>query len=103
MRLVSYRRDGRDSFGAVVDGRVVDLRSRSGERCADLRTALREFPLGELQALAAQAGDTIPLAECELLPVIPNPVKILCIGLNRPRKNRTPHGVRPLRRYADGA
>ena len=81
MKLASYEWHGSPSFGAVDGDYVYDL--GAGERT--LPDALAEG----VEALQHQAGDAlasghhrVPLAEISFLPVIPQPAKILCIGLN---------------------
>ena len=72
--LASFRRgDGFASFGRLADDRVVDL---GGENGGSLREALA----GGFDALAP--GPSLPLASVALLPPIPDPAKIFCIGLN---------------------
>jgi 2-keto-4-pentenoate hydratase/2-oxohepta-3-ene-1,7-dioic acid hydratase in catechol pathway len=80
MRLVSFRHEGRSSFGAVVDGRVVDLGERSHHR--SLAAALEAGGIAELQRLAAGALPGLALDAVELLPPITDPGKIICVGLN---------------------
>jgi 2-keto-4-pentenoate hydratase/2-oxohepta-3-ene-1,7-dioic acid hydratase in catechol pathway len=79
MRLVSFERaDGTASFG-TTDGTVVhDAGAALAGRFADLAAVLAADAVGEL----AGTGAAIPLAEVRLLPPIPTPGKILCIGLN---------------------
>ena len=70
---------GRPSYGVVVDDRVVDLGARG---CPPtLREAIAD---GRIMAAArAAAGERgAPLAAVTLLPPIPNPHKVICIGLN---------------------
>jgi len=85
MRLVSFRHAGASKFGAVVDGGIVDLSARTTQgdkpRWASLRELLAAQMLPEVAALAKGPPD-LKLEDIELLPVIPNPDKILCIGLN---------------------
>ncbi|WP_184248890.1 fumarylacetoacetate hydrolase family protein [Novosphingobium chloroacetimidivorans] len=74
-RYMSFRRpDGTASFGRVEGELVVDLgRADKADNLADCLD-------GDLTALPAIAS--YPIVSVELLPVIPNPGKILCIGLN---------------------
>src|SRR5258708_25675160 len=81
MRLVSFRHAGASKFGAVVDGGIVDLSARTQSRWTGLRELLAAQMLSEIAPLAKGAPD-LKLEDVELLPVIPNPDKILCIGLN---------------------
>jgi 2-keto-4-pentenoate hydratase/2-oxohepta-3-ene-1,7-dioic acid hydratase in catechol pathway len=74
-RYISFRRpDGTPSFGRVSDGKVADLGAPGA--AAYLADALN----GDLAALTQTVEH--PLDSVGLLPLIPNPGKILCIGLN---------------------
>ena len=78
MRLVSFRKDGRSSWGVVVDGGVADMGRRFGDRAPSLRTALAAGIVPE----AASAEADFDLAEVELLPPVPDPDKVIGFGLN---------------------
>jgi len=82
MRLLSFRHAGASKFGAVVESGIVDLSARTQGRWSGLREVLAAKALPELTALAKGATADLKLADVELLPVIPDPEKILCIGLN---------------------
>jgi len=79
MKLASYRLGGEDTYGAVVGDGVVTLGSRN---YPTLRDALAGGALGELRAAAAGKTPDRKLADVNWLPVIPNPAKILCVGIN---------------------
>ena len=82
MKLLSFKKDGRESFGAVVGDRVVDLGRVFDGRFATLVDVFQADALDELeQAIAGASGD-YALTDIEFLPVIPNPPKIICIGIN---------------------
>ncbi len=77
MRYVSFRRpDGTPSFGRIEDDRIVDLGAAPGAP-ADLRSALAAGTLGALSGT-----DGMAFADAVLLPAVPNPGKILCVGHN---------------------
>lgn len=77
MRYVSYELpDGTASYGLLADGLVHDIGLVPGAP-VDLRAALQSGRLARLETGAAR-----PVPELNLLPVIPNPSKILCVGLN---------------------
>jgi len=78
MRLVSFIHQGRPSWGRVDDDRITDLGALPGAS-ADLKGALATGSPGEL---GAASGPTVLRKEVRLLPVIPNPAKILCVGHN---------------------
>jgi 2-keto-4-pentenoate hydratase/2-oxohepta-3-ene-1,7-dioic acid hydratase in catechol pathway len=82
MRLMSFEHGGQAAYGMVQDGGVVDLHRRVGERWPTLRDALRAGALDALhQAASGQAADHA-LDAVTFLPVIPEPGKIVCIGMN---------------------
>lgn len=82
MQFVSFRHAGARKFGAAVDGGIVDLSERTGGRWPSLRAAIAAKALDELASNAKTAGPDFALADVELEPVIPDPSKILCVGLN---------------------
>lgn len=82
MKLMSFVYDANASYGAVVDGGIVDLGRRVGARYPDLRAALQAEALDELRTAAAGQKPDLPLDAVTFLPVIPRPGKIICIGMN---------------------
>lgn len=79
MKLVSFiRPDGTASFGTTDGARVLDAGKALAGRFDSLAAAIAADALGELDG----RGDAMPLAEVTLLPPIPAPGRILCIGLN---------------------
>ena len=82
MKLVSFISDGRAGYGVVKDGAVIDLGRRLGDRWPTLRALLAAGALAEAGRAARDAAPDLPLEEVELAPVIPDPDKIICVGLN---------------------
>jgi 2-keto-4-pentenoate hydratase/2-oxohepta-3-ene-1,7-dioic acid hydratase in catechol pathway len=82
MRLVSFRHAGKDSFGVVIDQRVFDLAPYASEVGSSLRAALERNSLAAIEAIARDAEATLARASLEWLPVVPDPQKILCVGIN---------------------
>jgi 2-keto-4-pentenoate hydratase/2-oxohepta-3-ene-1,7-dioic acid hydratase in catechol pathway len=82
MRLVSFRHADTSKIGAVVDGAIVDLSARSKGRWSGIREVLAAKMLPELAKLAKGGKAELKFEDVELLPAIPNPDKILCVGLN---------------------
>lgn len=82
MKLMSFVYDANASYGAVVDGGIVDLGRRVGARYPDLLAALQAEALDELRTAAAGQKPDLPLDAVTFLPVIPRPGKIICIGMN---------------------
>lgn len=82
MKLISFEHQGRSTYGAVVGNDVWDLGQALSTQAPDLKTLIAK----NLQAAAAQVvasqPSTLKFDHLTLLPVVPNPGKILCIGLN---------------------
>lgn len=86
MKFLSFVANGSESFGAVVGGRVVDLGARHAE-LDDLRAAIRADRLPTLADEASSADADLALDDIEFLPTIPNPEKVICIGVNYANRN----------------
>ena len=82
MKLISFQHNGIDSYGAVTGERIVNLREVFADRATDLKTLIAADLLTEAAEAAAKTTATLPMSEVRLLPVIPNPGKIVCVGLN---------------------
>ena len=81
MRLLSFRHAGAPKYGAAVEGGVVDLSRSLGERWPTLRAAIAGSASDQFAAARNQKPD-FRIEDVEFLPVIPDPGKILCVGLN---------------------
>lgn len=82
MKLASFTVEGRHTYGIVEGDQVADLESMKNTLGADLKQALA---LGRLGSMSNEQMSSLPrlaLADVTLLPVIPNPGKVLCIGIN---------------------
>ena len=87
MRLVSYLENRQPKYGAVADGGVIDLTARIGNEYRDLQTLIAQDGLDAARkAIAGQKADR-PIAGLELLPPIPAPEKLWCIGVNYKDRN----------------
>lgn len=82
MRLASWIHRGREGFGPVVEGGVVDAVPRLGGRYPTLKSALAAAVLPEVRKITQGASADHPLEEITFLPPIPRPEKILCVGVN---------------------
>jgi 2-keto-4-pentenoate hydratase/2-oxohepta-3-ene-1,7-dioic acid hydratase in catechol pathway len=81
MKFATFKANGTVTWG-IIDGEdAVELGTVLWDRYPDLKSAITANALHEA---AEQAGDAkrYPLSNIEWLPVIPNPDKILCVGLN---------------------
>jgi len=87
MKLISYSVAGKSSYGALADGCVIDLPKRlktasQKQAFQDLRAMLAADALGLARQALKGAGADYRVDEITFEPVIHNPSKILCIGLN---------------------
>jgi 5-carboxymethyl-2-hydroxymuconate isomerase len=100
MKLLSYSHRGRASFGAVVDAGVIDLGARLAGRADSLRAALTTVSMDELRLLIEQVTKAdFGLSEIIYLPTIPNPDKIICIGVNYAERNAEYKDASDLPKY----
>ena len=81
MKFASFKISGPASWGLIDGEEAVDLGALFRDRFPDLKSAIAAGALAEVAAAAARAARH-PVAKITWLPVIPNPDKILCIGLN---------------------
>jgi 2-keto-4-pentenoate hydratase/2-oxohepta-3-ene-1,7-dioic acid hydratase in catechol pathway len=80
MRVVAYESERGPRAGLLHADSVIDAwDALGGGGGASVRELLAAGRLGELGEVD---GPAIPLAEIQLLPPIPDPQKIICIGLN---------------------
>lgn len=82
MKLTSFIKDGKETYGGILNERAVDLGPKFGARFKDLKALLAGNGQVGLAPFIATSKDWMPLQVAEFLPVIPNPGKIICIGVN---------------------
>lgn len=82
MKLASYKADGKESFGVVVGDGVVSLNDKMGGKYAGLKELIAAGAFDEAAKALQGAAPDHDLSSIEFLPVIPNPGKIICIGIN---------------------
>jgi 2-keto-4-pentenoate hydratase/2-oxohepta-3-ene-1,7-dioic acid hydratase in catechol pathway len=80
MRLLSFVAGGKACFGAASGDGVVTLNDKISE--PDLRSALAAGAIKAMRAAAQDAKPDHKLGDIKFLPLIPNPSKILCAGVN---------------------
>ncbi|ALS65176.1 MULTISPECIES: fumarylacetoacetate hydrolase family protein [Pandoraea] len=82
MKLVSFELAGKAGYGAVRENGIVDLGRRFGSDAPTLRALLEIDGLAAARRVVEESAADFALADVKLLPVIPNPDKIICVGLN---------------------
>jgi 2-keto-4-pentenoate hydratase/2-oxohepta-3-ene-1,7-dioic acid hydratase in catechol pathway len=94
MRLVSYQSEEGICAGVQMVEGIADAGALLGERPTGVRRLIEEDRLAELADLATLESDLEPAQVMSLLPPVPDPDKIICIGLNY-RSHAEEQGVEP--------
>ncbi len=91
MRVVSFRIDGRESYGLVdpnadmndVDASVVEVPTLGGDVPADAVAFIAADAVvrADVASRAASVAG-VPLSQLDLLPAVPHPGNVICIGVN---------------------
>jgi len=82
MRLISYRSERGDRAGVLRGGDVIDAADALGGGPTTMRALLEAGALDDLRRAAEGAEPFAALDRVELLAPVPDPEKIVCIGLN---------------------
>lgn len=83
MSFVSFEIAGQQSYGLWKDeGHWIQVPQAFQVEYPDLKSVIAANKLDECEALIRQGGKAVTASQAHLLPVIPNPGKIFCIGLN---------------------
>ena len=83
MRFVSFEVNGKQAYGLWKDEKTwLQVPTEFQARHSDLRSVIAAGQLDELGRVTEAAGITVSNSKARLMPVIPNPGKILCVGLN---------------------
>jgi 2-keto-4-pentenoate hydratase/2-oxohepta-3-ene-1,7-dioic acid hydratase in catechol pathway len=87
MRLLSYLENGEPRYGMVVGDGVLDLSKALGPQYPDLRALIAGDGLDAARKLGSAAKPDRALKDLTLLPPIPAPEKLWCIGVNYRDRN----------------
>lgn len=82
MKLVSFLRNNKPTWGVAVEGGVVDCGAKLGKKYPDLKAVIANRGLADVKKFAKGRKPDVPSAKVKYLPPIGNPDKIICIGLN---------------------
>lgn len=81
MKVASFRHQGEASWGIVEGDVLFDVGAVLRREFPDVKSLLAAGSWAAARA-AVSSAPRMPLADIQWLPVIPNPDKILCVGLN---------------------
>lgn len=83
MKLVAYQSERGPRVAGVRQGGYVDLNRADPQVPSCVKTLLAQGPEGLARAQAAlEAGELMAAREVTLLPPVPRPEKVICVGLN---------------------
>jgi 2-keto-4-pentenoate hydratase/2-oxohepta-3-ene-1,7-dioic acid hydratase in catechol pathway len=92
MKLASYIADGQEVYGVVTGDGVITMNQRFGGHAASLREAITGGLLPQIKEAAAHGRADHKISDIKFLPVIPNPEKIMCVGINY-KSHAAEHGT----------
>ncbi|MBT3992368.1 MAG: fumarylacetoacetate hydrolase family protein [Rhodospirillaceae bacterium] len=87
MKIASFEKDGKASYGVVTDDGVIDMGSRMGDQYPALIDVLRADAMDKVRSAAEGQSADFSLDDVALESPIPFPEKILCIGVNYGDRN----------------
>lgn len=82
MKITSFMRGSAATYGVVVDGGLVDIGARLGDKYPTLKSVLEAGALDEARKAADGQASDVGLDDVTMLPVVPDSQKIICVGLN---------------------
>lgn len=87
MKLASFTKDGKASYGVVTEDGIIDVGARLGDQYPALIDVLRDDAVAKIAEIADANPADFKLADVALESPIPFPEKILCIGVNYGDRN----------------
>ncbi|MGU3575013.1 fumarylacetoacetate hydrolase family protein [Brucellaceae bacterium C25G] len=88
MKLARFKKDGRISFGAIIDNGVIELKNRLGIEVNDIDPLIASQDLlSQAQIIIDEHKPDFLLNELELLRPIEHPEKCICVGVNYANRN----------------
>lgn len=82
MKIASFFNQGIPSYGIAEGDQVIDLQPLKADLGYDLKAAITHGLLNSLTPASLAALPRVALSDVTFMPVIPNPGKVLCIGIN---------------------
>ena len=102
MKLASYRKGEGAAYGVVGQGadgpaeeaRVIPVEGDFAAKYPSIRVLLEGQALGELERWAQGREASVPLSDVRFLPPLHDAEKVICIGVNYPKRHPV-HGEIP--------
>ncbi len=86
MRYVSFSKDGKQYFGKATETGIIEL-STSFPQWKTLKNVIIENGFDRLEEIACKRDESYDLDEIQFDIPIPDPGKIICVGVNYPGRN----------------
>lgn len=86
MKLATFTANGQQHFGVIVDGGAISL-SNDFPQHQTLKDVVKSGNWAELETVSSKKGITHPDGSFSYDVPIPNPRKIICVGVNFPDRN----------------
>ncbi|MFT5196413.1 MAG: 2-keto-4-pentenoate hydratase/2-oxohepta-3-ene-1,7-dioic acid hydratase in catechol pathway [Candidatus Promineifilaceae bacterium] len=86
MKIASFKHNNSVSYGVVQDEKIAIPSDGFLQAHLTLRDVLSADALQQLAADCAQSNQTIALSDVQLLPPITNPQRMICVGINYPKR-----------------
>jgi 2-keto-4-pentenoate hydratase/2-oxohepta-3-ene-1,7-dioic acid hydratase in catechol pathway len=87
LKLLHFRAEGRESFGALGSRGIMDLGARLRGGATDIPSFLRLGLIGPATSLARMDAADYGLEDVEVLTPVGRGVRYFCIGVNYPERN----------------
>ena len=82
MKFVSFSHEQKSKFGIIEKGKILDLTGKILGANTLKQLISNKNGINEAKKYASNNQGNINLNKIEFLPVIPDPGKIICVGLN---------------------
>jgi 2-keto-4-pentenoate hydratase/2-oxohepta-3-ene-1,7-dioic acid hydratase in catechol pathway len=86
-RFIAFNQAGVQSYGLLRDDGIVDLGKRHRQHWPSLREVIEAGALQRLEIEATVLAADVKLADIKFEIPLPNPEKIICVGVNFPDRN----------------
>ena len=86
MKIASFSHNDRLAYGVVKDEKVIEPSEKFRQRFATFCDVLTADALDDLAADVAQQSADLLLSDIKFLPPIVNPSRIICVGINYPKR-----------------
>jgi len=97
MKILSYRRGDDVGYGVVNDSEDAFVPVEGGflDRCPSIRAVLEQRALSELETWASGRSAHMGFDEISFLPPLHNAEKVICIGVNYPKRHPVEGDIPP--------